>query len=55
MTATALTYIAAQEHIDDVRRNAERHRLAAQGRSPRRVRLSVPRLFARRAPRTATA
>ena len=55
MTATTLTYIAAQEHINDLLRNAERHHRAAEARSPRRVRLSVPRVFARRVPRAATA
>ena len=55
MTATALTYIVAQEHINDLMRDAERSRRGAEARSPRRVRLSIPRVFTRRVPRTATA
>jgi hypothetical protein len=55
MTATSLTYIAAQEHIDDLRREAGRHRLAAGVATPRPVRFSIPRLFARRNARPAAA
>jgi len=55
MTATSLTYLVAQEHINDLMRDAERRRGIAGARSPRRVRLSIPRIFARRAPKTATA
>jgi hypothetical protein len=55
MTATDLTYLAAKEHINDLMREAERSRRAAEVGSPRRVRLSIPRVFTRRVPRTATA
>ena len=55
MTATALTYLVAQEHINDLMRDAERRRRVADVRSPGRVRLSIPRVFARRIGRTATA
>jgi hypothetical protein len=55
MTATALTYVVGQEHINDLMRDAERRRRVAEVRSPGRVRLSIPRVFARRVPRTATA
>jgi hypothetical protein len=55
VTATALTYIVAQEHINDLRRQAERHRRVVEVRAPQRVRLSIPRALARRATRTATA
>jgi len=55
MTATALTYIAVQEHINDLMRDAERRRRATEARPPRRVRLSIPRLSTRSAARTATA
>jgi hypothetical protein len=55
MTASALTYIVAQEHINDLTRDAERSRRAAEANSPRRVRLPLPRVFKRSFPRTATA
>ena len=55
MTATALSYIVAQQHINDLMRDAERRRLAAEVRSSRCVRLPIPRLSIRRAARTATA
>ena len=55
MTATTVTYLAAQERINDLRRDAEHRRRAAEAGGPRRVRLSIPRLFARRAPGTVTA
>jgi hypothetical protein len=54
MTHTTLTYLAAQEYINDLMRDAERRRRVAEARAPRRVRLSIPRLFARRVARTAT-
>jgi hypothetical protein len=54
MTATSLTYLAAREHIDDLRRDADRHRRAAQARPARRVRLSILRALARRNARAAT-
>ena len=54
MTHTTLAYVAAQEHINDLMRDAERRRRVAQARAPRRIRLSIPRLFARRVARTAT-
>lgn len=55
MTAAPLTDIAAQEHINDLRREAERHRLAAEVATPRPVRFSIPRLFARRIARPVAA
>jgi hypothetical protein len=54
MTATALTYLAAQEHVNDLRREAERHRRAASSAAPKRGRLTVPRLSVRRSARAAT-
>jgi hypothetical protein len=55
MTATALTYVVAQEHINDLMRDAERRRQVAEVRSPGRVRSSIPRVFTRRVRRAATA
>ena len=55
MTATTLTYVAAREHNNDLRREAERNRRAADLGAPRRIILSVPRPFARRVARTAKA
>jgi hypothetical protein len=55
MTATTFTYLVAREHINDLRREAERHRLAAEVATPRLVRFSIPRLFARRIARPAAA
>lgn len=55
MTATSLTYLAAREHINDLMRDAERGRRVAEARCPRRIRFPIPRVFARRAARTATA
>ncbi len=54
MTATTLTYLAAQEHINELRREAERHRRPAELTAPKRVRLTIPRLFARRIARATT-
>ena len=54
MTATSLTYLVAQQHINDLMREAERSRRAAGTGSPRRVRLSIPSVFARRGARAAT-
>jgi hypothetical protein len=54
MIATTITYLAAQEHVNDLRRDADRDARAAQIRSPRRVRLAIPRLPGRRPPRAAT-
>jgi hypothetical protein len=54
MTATSLTYLAAQEHINELRHEAERHRRAAELTAPKRVRLTIPRLFARRIARATT-
>ena len=48
MTHTTLTYVAAQEHINDLMRSAERRRRVAEVRAPRRVRLSIPLLARRR-------
>lgn len=55
MTATTLTYIAAQEHINDLMRAADRRRRIVEVPSPDRVRWSISRVFTRRVPRTATA
>jgi hypothetical protein len=55
MTAPSLTYLAVREHIDDLRRDADRHRRVAQARPARRITLSIPRLLARRIPRPASA
>jgi hypothetical protein len=55
MTATAITYLAAREHINDLRREADHGRLVADARPARRIRTSVLRMFARGLPRTATA
>ena len=43
MTVTPLTHIACYEHMDDLRREAERDRLDAKSPIPRAVRLSIPR------------
>jgi hypothetical protein len=55
MTATTFTCLVAREHIDDLRHEAERGRLAAEFATSRPVRFSIPRLFARRNARPATA
>lgn len=55
MTATALNYIVAQEHINELRRQAERHRRVVEVQATHRVRLSIPRGFARRRTRPAMA
>ena len=55
MTATTFTHLVAGEHIDDLRREAGRHRLAAAVATPRPIRFSIPRLFARRNARPAAA
>jgi hypothetical protein len=55
MTAATLTYLIAQEHINDLMRDAERRRRVAEVRPLGRLRLSFPRVFARRAARTAVA
>jgi hypothetical protein len=55
MTATPLTCIAAQEHINGLRRDAERHRLADEVAAPRPVKFSIRRPFARRIARPAAA
>jgi hypothetical protein len=56
MTATTtMTYLVAHEHINDLRRDAERNRLAAQIRPRRRMHLPIPRIVGRRATRTSTA
>lgn len=54
MTATAITHLVAQEHIKELMRDAERSRRGAEAASSRRVRFSIPRVFTRRVPRTAT-
>lgn len=48
MTGTSLTYLAAQEHVNDLLREAESSRRAAESRPTRRVKISLPRLFRRR-------
>jgi hypothetical protein len=55
MTATTLTYFAAREHVNDLRREAERNRRRADVSAPRRITLSIPRPFARRVGRTTAA
>ena len=55
MTATTLTYLAAREHINDLRREAERHRRAADGTNRHRFRCSIARPLARRLVRPASA
>ena len=54
MTASHLTYLAAREHINDLVRDADRRRVAADARSARRLGLSIPRVLIRRSPRAAT-
>ncbi|MDQ2895110.1 MAG: hypothetical protein M3Y09_05610 [Actinomycetota bacterium] len=54
MSAT-ITYLAAREHINDLLRDAEHSRHVAETRRRPRIRLALPRLTARRTPRTATA
>jgi hypothetical protein len=48
MTAITLTQLAAQEHTNDLLREAERNRRAAEVRPTRRSTLATPRRFARR-------
>ena len=48
MTAASLTYLAAREHINDLLREAEHSRRAAEVRPSRRSTLATPRRFARR-------
>lgn len=55
MTATTLTHIAAREHINELRREAERYRCAAEVTTPRGPRRSIARLLAGRVGRPATA
>jgi hypothetical protein len=56
MTAITVTHLAAQEHINDLLRDAEHSRRAAEVRPPsRRVTLWSRRRFARRVVRPATA
>jgi hypothetical protein len=55
MTATTLTHIAAAEHVNDLRREAERQRRAAEVPTPSRDSRSIPRWLARRVLRSATA
>ena len=51
---TTMTYLLAQEHINDLRREARDAQPAAQLRRTRRLSLAPPRLRLRR-PRPATA
>ena len=55
MTATTVTYLVAQEHVNDLMRDAERCRRVAEAGGPRRIRFSIPRVFARRAAGSAVA
>ena len=50
MTATTLTYLAAQGHINGLCREAERHRRTAGVTAPKRVRRGF-RACSRAAPR----
>jgi hypothetical protein len=51
----ALTHLVAREHINDLLREADRSRRAAQVAASRRLRLPLPHLLARLRPRPATA
>jgi hypothetical protein len=51
MTGT-LAYLAAQEHVNDLIREAERSRQQADVRPRRRIALALPRLVTRRKPET---
>ena len=55
MTASTLIQIAAIEHLNERRREAERSRLAAGQRPAGRPRRSIRRLHPRRDPRAAVA
>jgi hypothetical protein len=55
LTATTITRLAAREHVNDLVREAERTRRAAEVTTPRRVRRRLANRFARRVPRPATA
>ena len=55
MTATTFSDLVAREQINDRCREAERHRLGAEVATPRPVRFSIARLFARRIARPAAA
>jgi hypothetical protein len=55
VTASHITDVVAREHINDLVRDADRRRRAAEARPPRHLRLSIPRVIARRIPRAATA
>jgi hypothetical protein len=55
MTATSITHLAAQEHLNDLLREAEHGRRVAEVRPSRRFTLWSPRRFARRVVRPATA
>jgi hypothetical protein len=51
----ALTHLVACEHVNDLLREAQRSRRAAEAAAPRRPKLSLPHRFARRLARPATA
>jgi hypothetical protein len=52
--STSLTYLAAQQHINDLLHEADRRR-QVEDRPRRPVRLAAPRLLARLVHRTTTA
>jgi hypothetical protein len=47
-----LAYLAAQEHVNDLIREAERSRQQAEVRPGRRIALTLPRFVTRREPKT---
>jgi hypothetical protein len=53
--STTITRLAAQEHINDLLREAHDARRRAEVRRPRRIRFAAPRLLTPGARRTATA
>lgn len=55
MTATALNYIVACEHISDLRREADRRRLASEVAGPHTSWRPLSRVFARRIAQPAAA
>jgi len=54
MTGT-IAYMAAQEHTNDLRRAADRYRVSAEVRPPRRIRFALPRFLTRDRGRPVTA
>ena len=50
-----ITYMAAQEHVNDLIREADRYRLSSDARRPRRIAFTLPRVLTLRARRRGTA